>query len=313
MYEAASDPIKRFALDYLEAGNGSAKVVKDDVYTVYTEMCDREGERPADKGVFKDVIGSIASLDTESTQTRALTPGDNRVYAWKYVEFADSAEDLMPSRLVERYYDETETPETATETVSDEAVAFNATPLTEAAQSLTGYVTVTAEVFDVETYGDGENATTNAILKDQSGAMDMVTWNDSVAVRLEELEGETVVIENAEVGEHDGTRQLQPKDGLTEIRTVQKGVGYTEGPNPTDESQGQLSETVANGGDEIEGTRGTVKQYIAKKCEKGDTVTVPAVASQNDDLSPDGAKSALKHLAETTRLIETASDGWEVL
>jgi DNA polymerase III alpha subunit len=228
------------------------------------------------------------------------------VYAWKYVKFAEEAKDLMPARLRERYSDESEGDETDTETESGETVAYNAIPLTDAAQSLTGYQTVTAEVVTVDTYGPPESATTKATLKDESGAMDFVTWDESVASRIEDLEGETVVIENAEVGEHESKRQLQPKDGLTEIRTIQPGVGHTEGQSPTDESQGQLTAT-ADGGDEIENIKHRILEALRTDFE-GQTVDVPQVAPKID-ADPDTVRDRLEALASDGRVRDTG-DGY---
>lgn len=309
IYEAASDPIKRFALDYLESGDGSARVVKDDAYTVYTEMCDREGERPADESTFKKIVGGMATLDTESTQTRTLTPGDSRVYAWKYLEFADDAKPLMPGRLQRRYF---ETTDDADASEDGDGPAFNATRLTDAAKSLTGYVTVTAEVVDVDTYGGGENATTKAVLKDESGAMDLVTWDGDMADRLNEHEGETVVVENAEVGEHNDARQLQPQVGLTEIRQIAQGVGHTEASAPADENQQQVTEAATDGGDVPEDATGRVVHYIRNECGGGDTLTVASVAGSTG-LAPDTAEEALNTIQATKNLLGPAPDGYQVL
>jgi len=316
MYEAASDPIKRFAIEHFDNSDSDALVLKDDAYTVYTEMCKDDGERPASADVFKRKVGQIASIDLESTRTRKLSPGDSREPAWRYVEFSESAREFMPSRLKERYCDDVDgetSVESGAEDTDNGVSPFGAKPLTSAAETLTGYVTVTAEVVSVETFGeDSDNPTTKAILKDESGAMDLVTWDSGVATRLGELEGDTVAIEEAEVSENpnDGTRQLQPVDGLTEVHTIQPGVGYTAGPAP-EGNQSQIASAATDGG-EIEGTKATVEQHVRTQCETGDTVTVAHVSGRCD-LSPDAARDALETLAETTRLLRETSDGWEVI
>jgi len=307
LYEAASDPIKRFALTHMNSASGSDVVLKDDAYAVYQQMCDEENERAASKEVFKDQVGGITSIDLETTRTRKLTPGDNRDNGWKYVTFAESAKEFMPSRLLERYFPDEENTDTELQTGdTDETVAYNATKITNAAESLTGYVTVTAEVVTVDTIGDGENATTKATLTDTSGAMDFVTWDGSVASRVEDLEGETVVIENAEVGEHKDTRQLQPKDGLTEIHTIQPGVGHTEGQSPTDDSQGQLTAT-ADGGNEIENVKHRILENLRTDFE-GQMVDVPQLAPKVD-ADPDTVSDRLETLANEGRVRETG-DGY---
>jgi P4 family phage/plasmid primase-like protien len=298
IYEAASDPIRRFALEYLEPAGGSAKVAKDDVYTVYTAMCEQEGERPTGEDTFKDVIGGMATLDTESGRSRALTPGDDRVYIWKYLRFGEGARDLMPPRLEARYFEDAE--READADGADDTGAFGSTPLDTAAETLTGYVTVTAEVVDVDTYGDGESATTKAVLTDESGAMDLVTWDESAAARLSDLEGETVALKNAEVGEHDGQRQLQVAPP-TEIVQIQPGVGHTTGPTPDNDQQ--LTDTAAadggttDGGEKIADATGRVRQYLREQVDRNDPVRPGAVAEQTD-LSPEQVEHAVDTLRE---------------
>ncbi|WP_161625191.1 phage/plasmid primase, P4 family [Halosimplex carlsbadense] len=306
MYEAASDPIRRFVMDYLEEATSTDKTLKDDVYDVYAAMCREEDERATSQNIFKQEVSQQAVVDVESGRTRQLTDGDNLETCWKYVQFSDDAQQYMSERLTTRYFPEqTDDTDTSDSDESDETVAYNATPLADAAQSLTGYVSITAEVVSVETLGDGENATTKAILKDGSGAMDLVTWDDSVADRLKEVEGETVAIENVEVGEHDGTRQLQPKDGLTEIRTIQQGVGHTEGPGPDDESQGQLTAT-ADGG-EIEDVKHQILEALRTKFE-GQAVGVPQLVPEAG-ADPTTVKDRLETLAESGRVRDTG-DGY---
>jgi len=135
--------------------------------------------------------------------------------------------------------------------------------------------------------------------------MDMVTWDDAVADRLDGLEGETIVVENAEVGEHDSTRQLQPKDGLTEIRTIQPGVGYTEGQSPDYENQGQLP--AATDGGELEGTKGQIIEALRTDFE-GRTAGVPQLVPKTD-ADPDTVKDRLKSLASEGRVRNTG-DGY---
>jgi len=139
MYEAASDPIKRFALEYFDAGDGDDAVLKSDAYTVYTEMCEAEGERPASEDVFKQQVSQIASLDIESGRSRGITSGSSRDRVWRYVGFDDDAAELMPPRLRERYFPDEDGDMPAYEEDDSDEVAFNASPIRTAPDSLTGY------------------------------------------------------------------------------------------------------------------------------------------------------------------------------
>ncbi|UXF50794.1 MAG: DNA primase [Haloquadratum phage sp.] len=297
LYESASDPIKRFALTHMQQAAGSDVVLKEDAYTIYKHMCDEENARAASEDVFKQQVGSIATLDVESTRTRKLTPGESRDRAWKFVTFAESAKQYMPGRIEYRYFgdrdesvDEPEMPETD----------LNATRLQNAAETLTGYVTVTAEVVKVDTFGQD---TTKAILKDTSGAMDFMTWDAGIRDRLEELESQTVMIQDAEVGEHDGTRQLQVIDGLTELERIEPGTGYTEAETDDTSEAG----TAADGGTEaIEGPpddatgRKPNAQRIAKVMKRegvtdqSDALKPPAIAAKMS-MNPDSAEAALEY------------------
>jgi phage/plasmid-associated DNA primase len=103
-YEAASDPILRFVVDYLEDSTVDDMVLKGDAYSVYTTMCDRDDERPAAEDAFKRKLSQQTTVDVENAQTRQLTPGDSREWCWKYVRFTDAAKSLMSDRLTERYF-----------------------------------------------------------------------------------------------------------------------------------------------------------------------------------------------------------------
>ena len=249
MYEAASDPIRRFGLKYLEQGDKNDLVLKDDAYDVYNSMCEQENERVASEDGFKRQISQQALLDLESTRTRNVTPGDSRDMCWRYVRFTEEAKDLMPSRLVARYFDQ-EGIEDDDDGDGDagvsgsERAAFGAVSIPEAAESLTGYVTVTAEIATTKRLGEQE-AGLKAILSDSLGTMDLVVWDEALADRLEDLEEETVAVRDAEVTEYEGKRQLSSVEGLTEVTSIQAGVGFSEGATP-DDSQGQLEEQPSN-------------------------------------------------------------------
>ncbi len=275
MYEAASDPIRRFALNILEEGESSDLILKEDAYSVYTNLCDRDNERAAREDTFKSQISKQSIVDVEAGQTRKYTPGDSRSHCWKYVRFGDEAQDIMPPRLIDRYFpgadvdSETEEGETEDATEADlsseqERAAFGAEPIRDAAQSLTGYVSVTVDVVTTRRLGESESGL-KAVVKDESGAMDVVSWERDTIERLEQAEGECVAIENAEVSEYDGTHQLTTVENLTTITSIQQGVGYTakaEAESTQDEStagnavQSGLEdaaqpETSTDGGEEV--------------------------------------------------------------
>ncbi len=322
IYEAASDPIRRFALEYLEQGQQGNLILKDDAYNVYTAMCDDQDEREASADVFKRQITQQALIDVESTRTRKYTPGDSQEPCWRYLEFADDAKELMPSRLVERYFpddeqgDDDDSDGEESDTDADTATetgraSFGAEPIAEAAEATTGYVTVTGEVATVQQLGDDATGV-KAIVTDATGAIDFKTWDEEWCARLAELEGETVVIEDAEVydDDYDDTRKLAPVEGLTDVTTIQQGVGYTEGET-TPEDQAQLDATdadaAADGGEPVEpehadsttDTAGDFEQarpkvvHAVQMLEKDHIKGVPLEAIQDEVDLPDD------HVADT--------------
>jgi putative DNA primase/helicase len=295
MYESASDPIKRFAMDHLEEAESDSAILKSDAYALYTEMCDREGERAASEDVFKQKVGEMTSLSVESTRTRKLTPGDNRERAWKYVEFADSATDLMSPKLRERYTQET-VPD------DDGQTPHDAAPLSRVAQDPTGYATVSVDVLKLDRPDGDSTPALKATVKDETTAIDVVSWDDAEALANET----TVLVENAEVTEYNGKTQLKIDEGVTNITPIQSGVAHTEGEAPA-ENQEQLSETS-----EVIGAKPSVEKYLTNRCRSGDTVTVPDVAGRCD-LDPATAETTLEKIATTTTLVQELEEGWEIL
>jgi len=246
MYEAASDPIKRFALDYLtEASDGAASRQGRRVHRLHGVLRHQQGERAASQDVFKQEVSRLASLNIESGRSRTLTPGDSRDRVWKYVEFDEAATEFMPPRLKNRYAD---AEDLTVEDSSDEdgSVAFGATALSRAPEALSGYVTVTAEVRALSDLGETDGV--KAVLVDETGAMDLVAWEPSVADDVRALEGETVAIENAEVTEYEGTRQLQPVEGITSFTVIQPGVGYSEGAEAGGDQSDLAGSATPDGG-----------------------------------------------------------------
>jgi len=274
IYEAASDPIRRFALEMLEAGGGNDVIIKEDAYRVYTNLCDRDSERAAQQDVFKRKISQQSIVDVESSQTRKLTPGDDRPTCWKYVRFTENAKSCMAARLKERYFPDDEANSDEGDESSDESTpeieraAFGAEPVRDAAKSLTGYVTVTIEIVDTRRLGENESGL-KAIVKDASGAMDVVAWDHNSIDALEDLEGECAVIQNAEVSEYNGSHQLSTVEGLTDVRKIQQGVGYTETVAPEDvDDSGQQSglkdatQAETDGGQEFDGCQPKILEAL---------------------------------------------------
>lgn len=244
MYEAASDPIRRFALEYLTAGEQSDAVLKDDAFAAYREMCEQEDERVASADGFKRQTTQQSIIDVETARTRAMTPGDGYDTCWRYVRFTDSAREIMPDRLLSRYFEDT-ADESDGDDESSKPAVFGAEPIDTAAQSVTGYVTVTAEVAGTRRLTD-DGRGVEAKLKDRSGGIKAVAWDDDVCARLEALEGQCIALKFAEVDEYDDTRQLQFDEDMTVVIEIQQGVGYTQPPASTSQS---LEAAAGNGHD----------------------------------------------------------------
>jgi len=76
-------------------------------------------------------------------------------------------------------------------------------------------------------------------VKDRSTAIDVISWNDPNALPDEGA----FVLENVAVGKHGGDVQLTIREGVTEIRPIQHGVGYTEPAEGDTKDQEQLRDT----------------------------------------------------------------------
>lgn len=245
LYEAASDPIKRFALDYLEQGTGDDLILKNDAYNVYTEMVAARDERPASEDQFKRVMSSHATLDLENTRTRNISPGESRDPAWRHVRFTDAAVRYMSERLQDRYFDGEMAAESESNPTPTDITPYHATPLQTAAESLTGYVTVTVEIAKVDGLNDVDRPT-KAILRDETGAMDLVLWDRDPDDRIADLEGETVALRELEVTEYEGTRQLSWVTEVSSVEVIQAGVGHTPQAHP--EQNATFDDMTGRGG-----------------------------------------------------------------
>jgi putative DNA primase/helicase len=323
-YEAASDPILRFVVECLEEGEFEDVILKDDAFTVYAALCDRDDERTVKENTFKQAVSQQVSIDLQNTQTRKLTPGDGRETAWKFVRFNSDTKELMPGRLIDRYFpgseqakvDQTESDESDTDddASEQERATFGAEPIMNAAEATTGYVTVTVEIATTRWLGEDESGL-NATLKDESGAIDMVSWNPDVIQPLVNNENDTVVIKNAEVDEFDGNSQLQTVDGLTEVESIQDGVGFTDTISP-EEYTGSGSQTglkessdtsgMTTDGGEFEGPIGSVANHLRSAREPQ---SVAQIAAQTG-VAPSAVKNAVEQLSSDGKVIER-KDGIE--
>jgi len=185
--------------------------------------------------------------------------------------------------------------EDAGDSAEEDDPAFQATKLQDAAESNTGYVTVTVEIKSVNVM-DGDDTPTKAVLMDSSGPMDAVTWESSKSATFEDYEGETVVIEHAKVTEYDGTKQLEVPE-FAEIEKIQPGVGYTEG-QATAENQSSL-QAATDGGTATQ----QVRQHVKAEYESGEDVTVAEVAGTVGE-APNDVRQALETIQAETNLLE---------
>jgi hypothetical protein len=156
------------------------------------------------------------------------------------------------------------------------------------------------------------NSGVKAVLKDASGAIDLVSWGDGLSQTLVEYEGDTVAVRNAEVSEYEGDHQLGVVDGLTTVEPIQRGVGFTESA-PAESGQGDLNETPSeaaeaseastDGGPKYDGPIGQVAEYLRRD---GGTVGVPELAGALG-LEPSIARKAAENLAAKGDAIERGS------
>jgi hypothetical protein len=205
-------------------------------------------------------------------------------------------------------------------------------------------VTVTGEVVAVEKISEDPEGV-KAILKDQSGAIDIKTWDETWLARLEELEGETIALQDAEVywDDYDETRKLAPVEGLTDIKSIQRGVGYTEEIEPDSDDQGQLEttsvEAAADGGtletepgedtaapppdgndesavpDDAEGMLADARRLVELLEQEGvplsENEVITAASMDRGLMDPDRAEQALCHAVEERGMIMETEDGYE--
>ena len=258
-YNQSADPIVKFSQQALAPASGEYRVRKDDAYRVYQNMVESWSERATGARAFKRQFPRAFREEVETARSRALATADDeadRVKCWKRLQWTESARAQMPDWMSSRYEDHFDTDEDSdddpdgsqeTEEPLGTEDAYGAAPITQAADTLTGYVTVTAQVAATQRLGD-DNSGLKVILKDESGAIDLVIWNEDVAEKFVDSEGETYVLEHVEVTEYDGKRQLSYVEGLTEMDSIQQGVGFTEGEPPEEGQTSIDTEAVSTDG-----------------------------------------------------------------
>ena len=229
LYERHSDHIKAFRVDCLQNERGT-RVQKDDVYNAYTAYCEANDYVKVGRSTF---WGQLRQTTLNVSVKRPQRDDGSRPRVLVDAKFAEAGYEFAPEAAVPADV-ETDEPETESE---DSDGAHGASPLSQAAQSLTGYVTVTGEVASTRYLGEDDGGL-KAVLRDSSGVMDFVVWEGELVNKLADLEGVCLVIQHAEVSEYDGSSQLSFVEGLTEIGTIQHGVGYTEGEKPEDGQSG---------------------------------------------------------------------------
>jgi hypothetical protein len=198
-------------------------------------------------------------------------------------------------------------------------VAHGATSIKDCAETLTGYVTVTAEVLTATEIGDSG---VKLVLQDSTAAIDMVAWGGAAADVLAGYDGDHIVIKNAKVGEYDGSRQLQVAGGVTEVDSIQAGVGYTEAQSDTSNTLQASSERATDGGEEspaddtsLEQSNDDGEEYEQAKPKVLDALreaveangNQPAdetdvVAQVGDALPEDRVRECIESLAEMGRI-----------
>lgn len=191
--------------------------------------------------------------------------------------------------------------------------AFGALPLTQVADDPTGYATVTVDVLSINHPDNDDAPAMKATVKDRTTAIDVISWNDPNAIPGEG----TYVLQNSQVGKHDGKVQLTVREGVTEVEGIQQGVGYTEAASPdSDGTKGQKqlddadqpNEAAADGGrretedtddddlKDVEGPAGNAARLKRILLNNGamNATQLAARAGDEYDISPDAFEAALE-------------------
>lgn len=199
-----------------------------------------------------------------------------------------------------------------------EGDVVSATPIADLEPTGNPYKTVTVKVTRWEN-GPENGPDARGTFGDATGVIDAVDFTGSEAAR--ELEGDCYYrIENLRISTYDGTHQVELVDGVTDVTPIQAGVGYTSSEDPDDGDGDQVGldehtdeEAAADGGEpaDLEGAKARVHDHLATEYERGDTVTVPAIAGETG-LDPTEVETAVAALCERGDLLDT-EDGYEVV
>ena len=191
---------------------------------------------------------------------------------------------------------------------------FGARRLSAVANDPTGYATVTVEVLTVEQPENEKAPALRATVKDTSTAIDVISWNNSDALP----DDGAVVLENAQVGKHDGQVQLTIREGVTTVKPIQSGVGYTEATDPGEgqhkirKTSSQQAEAASDGGTD-EGVKGRIVKHLRVTAESGDNISKAGVAGEVG-VEPGVVGRVLSALASEMSLIEDlGEDEYRVL
>lgn len=338
-YQQQSDVIKMMASELLEA-DANNPLLKDDVYQVYQEFARAQGRTPSGKKALTSALQSAPGLDVGTGQTRQYGDDSDLQQAYKHVSWTDVARGYMSDRIAARYFDPSDEAdvsdegdgdggagdETSVDTDRDEkALRSGATPVSAAAEDLTGYVDVTVNLARVQDI-PGDHNGHRVVGMDASGAIDIITFDPDLAMDFIDNEDAPVIIRRARVEEYDGTRQLKLVPGVAKVESIQQGAGYTELEDSGDDAR--LNDTgeqaaVTDGGttettttDETADADDTdVLAAIYRTVEQldptGDTVdssTVAGLAMRDHGLDPGVVDDALTDLIEDGRVVD-AGDG----
>jgi P4 family phage/plasmid primase-like protien len=326
MYEAASDPIRRFVMDYLKQGDSDDLVLKDDVYDVYTAMCESTGERSTSGTIFKQQVSSQAIVDVETGQTRKWADGDEREWCWRYLTFDDDAREHMSPRLERRYFggvtgatgQTAATADGGTTAAADNAADGELASLDVGRHDLT--VTV-AEVLEAPPWLESKGH----VVDDDGNIMEFVVPGGADTPTLSE--SERLRLRRVKVGtDRDGMKRLEIT-GIVDVEHVKSGQAPlpdddgdddgdsgTDGdadtddtddtddsPRENDESGGEEPKDDAGPPADAEGTRADIERIEhalrdAGAVEGRDTaLTVPAIAGRlSSDMSPDRIERLLE-------------------
>ena len=294
MYERTADPMREFGERCLKNQAGDY-LVKADATTVYKEFATSEGyELGSNVGsVLHDVLRGVPGLNYTESRKRQPDYADTDLRLRGWDERKNVVDRVTLTEEGFEYAKEAGivVDEDEDEDEDAEEGPSGAVPVRHAAQSPTGYTTVTVEVLNVQ-QPDGKLAM-KATVKDNSSAIDVKSWDNPDAL----AEGDTVLLKNAEVGEYDGSAELTIQEGVTEVVDIQAGVGFIDGPQPADgQSQMEAKASVTDGGEPAEGADSdddrVMNQDIRDRIAQETTKRIGGNGASREDLL-DAVSSAL--------------------